>query len=174
MQYHKHQPKIDLWQYIHHEMDAANVLENHVLLPTRHSTGDVGLLVDWTVASDSVRSVSAQRRQCQYYDEPTAAFHSVYTRNLCTMACRRAAAVRLCDCSPMFYTTTTTPSSVDASVPPACSVQGLHCLANWTQWFGAGGSRTEACGCTDECESIAFLIWKRSNVEVRAVYMLVF
>lgn len=55
------------------------------------------------LSSDSLRSLSIERRKCLYFDEQVLLFFPMYTENLCRIECRIQAALISCGCVPFFY-----------------------------------------------------------------------
>nr|XP_029730632.1 sodium channel protein Nach-like isoform X2 [Aedes albopictus] len=96
-----------------------------------------------TVASDRLRDLSVKQRSCVFHDENYQGFQ-LYSYNLCVMRCRAARALEFCHCKPHFY------PFIDG---PACTIDGLRCLAKHPSWHDK-----QPCRCLKPCTEIVYYV----------------
>nr|XP_029730550.1 sodium channel protein Nach-like [Aedes albopictus] len=96
-----------------------------------------------TVASDRLRDLSVKQRSCVFHDENYQGFQ-LYSYNLCVMRCRAAKALEFCHCKPHFY------PFIDG---PACTIDGLRCLAKHPSWHDK-----QPCRCLKPCTEIVYYV----------------
>ncbi|XP_053674779.1 sodium channel protein Nach [Anopheles nili] len=128
--------------YIHTEQDVMTGDSSIHYVLGSHDIVSSLLSVEQVVASKALKQLSRRRRKCRLPNERLLYF-SVYTINLCRISCRIEAALRLCNCVPLFYS---------SGKPTACSPAGLYCLGqNFDHWYP-----TKNCTCQPQCEYIFF------------------
>ncbi|XP_058465541.1 sodium channel protein Nach-like [Malaya genurostris] len=102
----------------------------------------ISYMVQETVSSDLIRSLTVNQRNCIFFDEHHAG-HEFYSYNLCLMRCRATRAFKLCRCVPHFY------PFIDG---PKCKVDDLLCLSKDLRWH-----EKKFCKCLKPCNEIVYV-----------------
>ncbi|KAL1116505.1 hypothetical protein AAG570_004977 [Ranatra chinensis] len=105
-----------------------------------------------TYTTNDARQLSPKQRKCVFEDEIKLPTHDKYSYWGCMTHCRMAYARSKCSCVPFFY------HKVDGF--PYCDVEGLSCLAEYTEDMGASMN----CPCMLGCMNVVYEVEKVTDV----------